>query len=90
LAHFNFSWYILSGFGIMYQDKSGNPDAYVHVGRKRIKIILIRVYTNNKKNESGFFEKMDGQFGMFLSFLTDGKPVFAVRVNQAKMRIDFG
>jgi hypothetical protein len=33
---------------------------------------------------------MDGQFGMFLSFLTDGKPVFAVRVNQAKMRIDFG
>jgi hypothetical protein len=26
LAHFVFIWYIFSGFGIMYQEKSGNPD----------------------------------------------------------------
>jgi hypothetical protein len=25
LAHFVFIWYIFSGFGIMYQEKSGNP-----------------------------------------------------------------
>jgi hypothetical protein len=24
-VHFVFIWYILSGFGIMYQEKSGNP-----------------------------------------------------------------
>jgi hypothetical protein len=26
LVHFLFCWYIFSGFGIMYQEKSGNPD----------------------------------------------------------------
>jgi hypothetical protein len=25
LVHFVFIWYIFSGFGIMYQEKSGNP-----------------------------------------------------------------
>jgi hypothetical protein len=25
LLHFVFIWYIFSGFGIMYQEKSGNP-----------------------------------------------------------------
>jgi hypothetical protein len=24
-----FIWYIVSGFGTMYQEKSGNPDSYV-------------------------------------------------------------
>jgi hypothetical protein len=28
LVHFVFIWYILSGFGIMYQEKSGNPATY--------------------------------------------------------------
>jgi hypothetical protein len=27
LVNFVFIWYILSGFGIMYQEKSGNPGA---------------------------------------------------------------
>jgi hypothetical protein len=26
LVHFVFIWYIFSGFGIMYPEKSGNPD----------------------------------------------------------------
>jgi ABC-type polysaccharide/polyol phosphate export permease len=25
MVHFVFIWYIFSGFGIMYQEKSGNP-----------------------------------------------------------------
>jgi hypothetical protein len=25
LVHFEFVWYIFSGFGIVYQEKSGNP-----------------------------------------------------------------
>jgi hypothetical protein len=29
LLHFVYFWYIFSGFGIMYQEKSGNP-ALVH------------------------------------------------------------
>jgi hypothetical protein len=27
MVHFVFIWYIFSGFGIMYQEKSGNPAA---------------------------------------------------------------
>jgi hypothetical protein len=30
LAHFVFIRYIFTCFGIMYQEKSGNPDMYVH------------------------------------------------------------
>jgi hypothetical protein len=28
LVHLMFIWYIFSGFGIMYQDKSGNPGVH--------------------------------------------------------------
>jgi hypothetical protein len=28
LVHFVFIWYIFSGFGIMYREKSGNPDPW--------------------------------------------------------------
>jgi hypothetical protein len=28
LVHFVFIWYILSGFGNMYQEKSGSPECY--------------------------------------------------------------
>jgi hypothetical protein len=30
LVHFVFIWYIFSGFGIMYQEKSDNPDFPSH------------------------------------------------------------
>jgi hypothetical protein len=31
LVHFVFIWYIFSGFGVMNQEKSGNPDPTVRV-----------------------------------------------------------
>jgi hypothetical protein len=38
LVRFVFIWYIFSGFGIMYQQKSGNPDD-CHVGRGEVFIL---------------------------------------------------
>jgi hypothetical protein len=35
LVHFVFLWYILSGFGIMYQGKSGNPVWFGWFGWRR-------------------------------------------------------
>jgi hypothetical protein len=31
-----FIWYIFSGFGIMYQEKSGNPEEKLETGKKVI------------------------------------------------------
>jgi hypothetical protein len=31
LAHCMFNWYIFSGFGVMRQEKSGNPDSFLKI-----------------------------------------------------------
>jgi hypothetical protein len=33
LVHFVFIWFIFSGLGIIYQEKSGNPGPYVSVAQ---------------------------------------------------------
>jgi hypothetical protein len=40
LVNFVLIWYIYSGFGIMYQDKSGNPGHYGHFINGRMHSIL--------------------------------------------------
>jgi hypothetical protein len=47
LVHFLFVWYTFSGFGIMYQEKSGNPaiHTYVHFSNK-LPILLPRLDAN--------------------------------------------
>jgi hypothetical protein len=40
LAHFVFIWYIFSSFGIMYQEKSGNPGLNIGTGSPGIWTLL--------------------------------------------------
>jgi hypothetical protein len=51
LVHFVFIWYIFSGFGIMHQGKSGNPESVSRRGvvilrtRKNVKVVNLKYLT---------------------------------------------
>jgi hypothetical protein len=49
LVHFVFIWYIFSGFGIMYQEKSGDP-AKKPRGCRPSRDVIGRAFASKKRN----------------------------------------
>jgi hypothetical protein len=55
LVHFMFIWYIFTGFGIMCQEKSGNPGTYVQITKRKQRnhacMVAMAVYGSRKNEE---------------------------------------